>query len=123
LGIGGTAEILQLPVNLQMGLAFKRRTPSTTSEDSQYRTLISEVSILSKSVIRNQTNIIKLEGICWDISVEEATVRPVLVFEKTEYGDMDRFLKSDAGKRMCLNERLKLCADVATALMTIHSCR
>jgi hypothetical protein len=123
LGVGGTSEIRQSVINLHNSLAFKRNTLSTASEASRYQTLISEISILGHPVIRNHANVITLEGICWDISVDDESVWPVLVFEKTEHGDMNQFLNSDVGKRMCFVERLKLCADVATALMAMHSSR
>jgi len=74
LGMGGTAEIRQSLINLQRSLVFKRNTLSTMSEESRYRTLISEVSILGHPAIRNHTNVVTLEGICWDISVDDEKV-------------------------------------------------
>lgn len=119
LGVGGTAEVHQLLINLQMSFAFKRFTHSTPKE-SRYRVLISEIKILCHPEIRNHKNVITLEGVCWDF-VDGDKVSPVLVFEKTECGDMHQFLISDVGKRLCLEDRLKLCADVAAALMAMNS--
>jgi hypothetical protein len=119
LGVGGTAEVRQLLINLQMSFAFKRFTTSMP-EESRYRVLISEIKILCHPEIRNHKNIITLEGVCWDF-VGCDKVSPVLVFEKTECGDMHQFLISDVGERICLEDRLKLCADVAAALMAMGS--
>jgi hypothetical protein len=65
----------------------------------------------------------QLEGICWDIPRGNKKVWPVLVFEKMKHGDLDRFLNLDIGEKLCLQDRLKLCADVASAVATMHSCR
>jgi hypothetical protein len=102
-----------------MSFAFKRFTPSMP-EESRYRVLISEIKILCYPAIRNHKNIITLEGVCWDF-VDGDKVFPVLMFEKTECGDRHQFLISDVGKRICLEDRLKLCADVAAALMAMDS--
>lgn len=119
LGVGGTAEMRQLLINLQMSFAFKCFTPSMP-EESRYRVLISEIKILCHPAIRKHKNIITLEGVCWDF-VDGDKVFPVLMFEKTECGDMHQFLISDVGKRICLEDRLMLCADVAAALMAMDS--
>jgi hypothetical protein len=125
-GEGGTADIRQALINLQMSFAFKRlKWPrqARSDESRSLLALICEVSVLGHPLIRNHPNIIKLEGICWDISPGDEKVWPVLVFEKTQNGDLDRFMNSDAGKSLCLEERLKLCTDVATAVKDMHLCR
>ena len=125
-GKGGTAEILQSPINLQTSLAFKRRRrpqQSPSDERNPFQALVSEVCILGHPSIRSHANIIQLEGICWDIPSGVDKVWPVLVFERTQYGDLENFLNSDIGKTMCLEDRLKLCVDVALAIVTLHSCR
>jgi len=45
------------------------------------------------------------------------------VFEKTQYGDLDNFLRSEIGRMITFEDRLDLCADVAAAVLTMHSCR
>jgi hypothetical protein len=128
LGRGATAEISQSLVSLQMSFAFKRTALSNSLQQGQeherraLRALISEVSVLSHPLIRRQPNIINLEGICWEI-VEEDKVLPVLVFEKAQLGDMHRFMDSDQGKAFRIEDRLKMCIGVGTAVMVMHSCR
>ena len=127
-GRGATAEIRQSFINLQMSFAFKRMTPLNSLQQGErgyraFRALISEVSVLGHPSIRKHPNVINLEGICWDVVGEEEAVWPVLVFEKTQYGDLCKFMESDVGLRMSMGDRLKLCVDIATAVMDMHSSR
>jgi hypothetical protein len=124
-GKGATAEIRQLFINLQMSFAFKRFRfrRGISYDESTFRALISEVSVLGHPSIRGNPNVIHLEGVCWDVSPENERVRPVLVFEKTQYGDLDNFLKSDAGRMTGFQDRMSLCADVAAAVTIMHACR
>jgi hypothetical protein len=110
-GRGATAEISQSFVNTWLSFVFKRFTLSKISEEDEHRAfeaLITEASVLAHPAIRQQPNIINLEGICWDISKDGERVWPVLVFEKTEYGDLHRFIGSDVGRAMGFHEKLKL---------------
>ena len=66
-------------------------------------------------------NIISLEGIGWDVSLEDEKVWPVLVFEKSPYGDLDWFANLGAGTSMSLGQKLRLCTDVVAAIMEMHS--
>jgi serine/threonine protein kinase len=125
-GHGGTAEIRQALVNLQMSFAFKRLTPaelpqSITDETKSFRTLIAEISVLGHPSIRDHPNIIRLEGICWDVVPGGEKVWPVLVFEKARHGDLHTFMEQAEGKRLTLEERLNVCADIAMAVNDMHS--
>lgn len=122
-GHGGTAEIRQALVHLQMSFAFKRLIPaqSTTDETKSFRTLIAEISVLGHPLIRDHPNILKLEGICWDVVPDDEKVWPVLVFKKARHGDLQTFMEQAEGKRLSLEERLDLCADIATAVHDMHS--
>ena len=129
-GRGATAEIRQLLISLRMSFAFKRLRWSASGLFDEGRTLqalISEIKILGHPSIRCHPNIIRLEGACWDIppgdEKVEPEVWPVLVFEKMKHGDLDSFINSDTGKIICLDDRLKLCADVASAMVTMQACR
>jgi hypothetical protein len=137
-GRGGTAKISQSLINLHMSFAFKRlkwpilpqSKESKRSESKNFLALISEIFILCHPSIRGHPNIIQLEGICWDfppinenIPSEKQNVWPVLVFEKMKHRDLDRFLNSDTGRTLCLEDRLELCEDVAFAVATMHACR
>lgn len=122
LGSGATAEIRQALVSLQMSFAFKRITHSTEFQDRAYRALTCEVAVLGHPSIQNHPNILRLQGICWDVSIKDE-VRPVLVFEKAHHGDLEHFMTSDSGYQLSIKERLSLCRDIVTAIATMHGCR
>lgn len=117
-GRGGTATIRQLLINLQMSFAFKRVLTSRKEDRYIFRELINEISVLGHPSIGEHPNIVSLEGICWDVLPYEKAwkVRPVLVFEKTQLGDLRNFADSDPGSNISVQDRLKLCNDVALAL-------
>jgi hypothetical protein len=48
-------------------------------------------------------------------------VWPVLVFEKSQHGDLQAFMGQAEGKRLTLEERLNICANIAFAVMDMHS--
>ena len=126
-GRGATAHIHQLQINPQTTFAFKSVTPSSFGSDEYtiFRTLMSELLVLGHPVIRDHANIVTLVGICWDITtsaIGEDTVWPVLVYEKAEYGDLSQFMESEVGRELSIDQRLKLCIDVGTALMVMYSC-
>lgn len=123
-GLGGTAEIRQSLVNLQTSIAFKRvKQPpgSVLDESSIFRALITEILVLMHPSVFKHPNIITFEGVGWDVSLEDERVWPVLMFEKSAYGDLDWFANHGAGEGLSLEKRLKLCRDVVTAIMDMHS--
>ena len=122
-GEGATAEIRQLYIDIQTTFVFKRFRWTTQNESSNYRALMCEVSILGHRSIRSHPNILRLEGICWDINLEDKGVWPVLVFEKGSYGDLRTFVDTNAGRNLRWDDRIKLCADIAAAMESMHSCR
>ena len=122
-GQGATAEIRQLYIDLQTSFAFKRFHWSHWSESRNYQALMCEVSILSHPSVRSHPNVIRLEGVCWDISFDNEEVWPVLVFEKARHGDLRKFLRTNTDRHIKWDDRIKLCADIATAIMLLHSTR
>ena len=78
--------------------------------------------MLGHPVIREHPNVVELEGICWDVQ-SEGKVWPVLVFQKTQPGDLESFMELPAGRDLSIKDRLKLCMDVGTAIMDMHSNR
>lgn len=132
LGIGGTAQIRQNRIDVRTSFAFKAikdwkwvesidESERPQQIEFRLKALISEISILGQESIRRHANIISLEGVCWDI-LPSGMVGPVLVFEKTIYGDLWNFAESELGQAMSLEARLKLCADVALAIGDLHHC-
>lgn len=129
-GAGATAEIRQSLIHLQMSFAFKRFKDAAwidAIDESQrpkemktgFRVLMSEIFVLRHPSVREHPNIISLLGICWDI-LPSGCVWPVLVFERTALGDLWSFAESEEGKNISIETRLKICADVATAVGDLH---
>ena len=145
LGRGGTAVVNQALVNLETSFAFKRtvklRVPQVStanlddasvsekdramveykSQELVYRALISELLILRHPSIRHCRNIVNIQAICWEIDEKSYKPWPVLIFPKSDFGDLRRFLKSDRGIQMTNMERLKLCSEVAEGLAVLHA--
>lgn len=122
---GGTAKIEKLRVDVRLSLVFKRvrilnRFKEIDSEGT-YEAISKEIAILTHGPIREHPNIIRLEGLCWDVGEED--LYPVLVFERASCADVFAFLNSKESKQLAAEERLKLCADVGKALMVLHASR
>jgi hypothetical protein len=101
-----------------MPLAFKRFHDSDDC-DWDFLPLVSEVLILSQPPIQNHPNIINLEGICWEIKPRTEKVVPVLVFEKATW-DLKQFLSAQEGMNMSMDDRLKICGDIGSAIVALH---
>jgi hypothetical protein len=124
IGIGGTARVKQSLVNLDVSLAFKQLhldEATASGRTAALQASINEVSVLGHSIIREHPNIIRLEGICWD--VKESVVWPVLAFRKATHGNLGDFLSSEPGKRLKFEQRLQICSDIGAAVMTMHAFR
>ena len=113
LGEGGYGRVNQSLVNLQFSFAFKRIRHS--SEPNETFT-----EAITEPVIRDHPNIIKLEGICWEVNPEADRILPVLLFEKSREGDLHRFLGSAEGRGLSVTAKLSICADIAEALICLH---
>ena len=122
-GEGDTAEIHQALINTQMTFAFKhlKRPRSAMEKTQNLLALIAEISILGHPAIRYHPNVASIEGICWDIVDGGKEVWPVLVFEKTRYGDLNRFMTSGPGKELDSKHRLDMLFDVALAVRDLHA--
>ena len=77
--------------------------------------------MLGHPSIRDHPNIVRLEGICWDVAPGGERVWPVLVFEKARHRDLLTFMEQAEGKSLSLEERLNICADIAVAINHMHS--
>lgn len=123
-GRGGQASISQSIIDEKLSYAYKRirredlKCPA--DEIQAMRALIAEISILGHSRIRGHPNIVRLVGICWDIVSRSEPIWPVLVFQKAEYKDLYWFMSSNKGEKLDVRGRLKLCSDVAAAVMLMH---
>ena len=119
---GGTADIHQSVVDIETTFAFKRafRLFKQKKEAAAYRALITEVLALGNPTIWDHPNVIDIEGICFEIDAGD--VRPVLVFEKAQHGDLQQFVGTTAWNDGSLDMRLSLCVDIACAIMVLHQC-
>lgn len=123
-GSGGTAEIRQASLSSEMSFAFKRIDwfqAGVMDEGRAMQLLRNELITNRQPALRESKNFLKLEGICWDLKLSTKAVRPVLVFEKTVHGDLERFLRSEPGKSLTMEQTLSLCWDVALAVQTLHA--
>jgi len=124
IGKGGSGIISQSAFNPDMPLAFKRFHEDGDSDsgdlDRTFLPLISEILILSQPPIQNHPNIVNLEGICWEIKHKTQKAIPVLVFEKAAW-DLQQFMNVCEGQNMCANDRLTICADIGSAITTLHA--
>lgn len=124
IGVGGTARMKQSLVDLDVSLAFKQlhlEKATAAGRMAALRTSMTEVGVLGHPIIRRHSNVIRLEGICWDFTGDE--VWPVLVFRKADHGNLRDFLRSDAGKSLDFQQRLQICSDIGSAVMAMHAFR
>lgn len=140
IGRGATAEIREASMSLRANFAFKRPVFRSSFDSSEFESriipsLIAEMSILAQLSIRRHSNILQLEGICWDVLPGEGEpisrdnpikagnggIVPVLVFEKANHGDLSSFMMHGVGKQLGFTERLKMCTSIAKAIAAMHS--
>jgi len=123
-GIGGTSSIRQAPIDIQTDLAFKlvKDAEKSLERRSDILALVrNEMRILSHSRLQAHPNIVDLLGICWDLPDGDA-VWPVLVFEKSYFGDLHRFAGLPIWKDLGTRDKLKICVDIGNALAEMHCC-
>ena len=119
LGDGGSGTISQSTFMSNKPLAFKRFHDSE-DPDGSFLPIISEVLILSQPPIQNHPNIVDLEGICWEIKPSTEKAVPVLIFEKAPW-DLQQFMNMPEGRNMVFEDRLKICADIGSAIAALHA--
>ena len=123
IGSGGTSKVEQGHANMLTKLAFKRISNKEKREKSEseiFEMLTNEIAVLSHPSVRDHQNIAPLQGICWDVS-SNGKVWPVLVFERSQYGDLRSFSKHSEWKTLNVRQRGKLCFDIGDALADMHS--
>lgn len=142
IGQGATAEIREAIATIDFSFAFKRPpVRSYFNFEAFERRLLpclqDEISVLGLPRIRKHPNIIDLEGICWEIISEKGMrisreipadfiagnqgIVPVLVFQKSKYGDLYHFMMQDGGKKLGFSDKIEICIDIARAIAEMHS--
>lgn len=117
-GRGGQAKVNRARVNQLISFAFKRFSRRHGVTDS-FQEIVREMSLLAHPAVRRHKHIVKLEGICCEV-MHEREVWPVLMFQNSECGDLDDFIRSERGSAISLEERLDLCGGVAIAIRDMH---
>ena len=116
IGEGGQARINQALANIQTSFAFKH---FDHPDSDPFQRTIQEMAVLSHAAVQEHAHIVKLEGICWDIPSEH-DVWPVLVFQKTHLGDLQRFARLKKFENLLMEDRLNLCTDIGIAIRDMH---
>ena len=116
IGEGGQARINQALANIQMSFAFKL---FDHPDSDPFQQTVQEMAVLSHPAIREHKHIVRLEGICWDIP-SDYEVWPVLVFQKTHLGDLQRFARLKKFENLSMKDRLNLCVDIGIAIRDMH---
>ena len=129
LGRGAQSAIFQADASLKDRFAFKTSSPthrvSLNHEREIFHELLVQILILGHPALRDHPNILTLHAIGWELEKPaelETAVWPVLIFEKTELKSLDGFMKSEKlGGDLSLTEKVDICADIASALATMHA--
>jgi hypothetical protein len=123
LGEGATAEVNQSIINVENAFAFKRKSSRANKTDAELLNAVcTEILILCHPPLRDDNNIISLVGVAWEIGPKPNSVWPNLVFPKAEFGSLDKFLLSQQGKELSIEQRLKLCSGIINAVQKLHIC-
>lgn len=110
------AQINQALVDIQTSFAFKR-FDHTMSDP--FQETVQEMAILGHPFVRDHPHFVQLIGICWDFPQDDQ-VWPVLVFEKSNLGNLGHFARLGKCKKLSLEDRLKICIDVGVAIRDMH---
>lgn len=129
-GVGATGRINVASMDIDTSFAFKcvsdeqkdrvAQQEQHMTEEKIMQAFINEITILGHPSIRNHPNIVELEGVCWDVK-SDGKVWPVLVFEKTQHGDLYDFAMRPTGRDLSFAQRLKFCIDIGVAIKDMHS--
>ena len=123
LKIGGTSRIEEAQVNNSTNIVFKCVKESEKREKTEaeiFQMLTTELAVLSHERIRAHQNIVQLQGVCWDISLDRKAW-PVLVFRKAGLGDLSDFMASQEGRALNIHQRAELGFDIGDAIVDMHS--
>ncbi|KIV99994.1 uncharacterized protein PV09_08351 [Verruconis gallopava] len=124
IGLGGTSSIRRAPVDVQTELAFKLVKEDQKALQSQSNILgqiRNELELMSHPRLRSHPNIVDILGLCWDIP-DRDHVWPVLVMEKSYFGDLNGFSKLPVWQDLDACDKLKICLGIGNALAEMHSC-
>jgi hypothetical protein len=115
-GTGASGDILQSSVVKELGLAFKEFSALPGSRETLLKSMVREICILQHPPIQSCTNVICLEGICWEVEDNNTEISPVLVYK------LGRSLASHlAETEVPFESRLQYVKDIGNGLMALHA--
>jgi hypothetical protein len=133
IGWGGTSQVNEALVDIHTSFAFKRvseKRKLNRKKADILRDIIHELSVLSDPSIRQHPKILEIQGVCWDVphavdesrtwEPQQSDVWPVLVFEKSQYGDLKHFVPLPVGRQLHICEKLNICVDIGIAISSMH---
>ncbi|KFY99987.1 hypothetical protein V498_00364 [Pseudogymnoascus sp. VKM F-4517 (FW-2822)] len=114
-------------MDAEFNLAFKRSmawseedfADTDQQEVARYKALIYE--LIALELLSMHPNVIDLLGITWETDADTEQVWPVLLTERSIYGTMADFLRSEDGVELDCRAKLDLCTDVARACQALHT--
>lgn len=122
LGSGATSRVDEASQTVHRSFACKRLSvehKALSTRAVSLRMMLNEIAILNHPSVRKHPNIIELEGVCWDVD-SESQVWPVLVFDKTQWGDLADFANSTQWQMLSAQARMNLCSNINQALLFMH---
>ena len=107
-------------IDTQLCRAFNRGSLSL-EDDFNLQPILGEVECVAQPPIRQHQNIVDLRGFCWDPEHSPEELRPVLIYEKADLGNLSTFMESQQGF-IHAGDRLKMCADIGSGLAALCAC-
>ena len=131
---GASSSINQTLLTKNDTLAFKCIEDSMKKHENHvFKLMSNEVLVLAHPSIKGHPNVAQLLGVCWDIDPhwdvddddddddEENKIWPALIFERTKHDDLWSFVHSPDGKKLSMDDRVRLCQDIGNSILFMHS--
>ena len=126
---GATGSVNQNLLNSALTFAFKRFKPEVTDarlsetqfRDQQFDAVVTEMTLLACETVRDHPCISPFVGLCFELSpVTRGEVWPVLVFSKSNEGDLASFI-SRTHEPLDSGLLLGICGEVARGINILHA--
>lgn len=125
-GEGSLGTVSRGGVNADMTFSYKRFRPEPTDprysdeqfRELQYAAIVNELTVLASPGLRDHDNIVRLVGICFELSPNNVDVWPVLVLLTANGGELARtaFIRKIVGEDILL----RICGEIAKGLHALH---
>jgi hypothetical protein len=122
-GRGLSGDVNQSTADAATIFTFKNGIPSRRPRDDihiqDWYSLVTQLSVLQHTPIRENSHIIDLVGISWKVDAHGLRAWPYLVTPKANRGSLATFLLQENIKD---EVRFQICAEVVEAFALLHSC-